>query len=118
MAVVSAPIGAIYPCELSLGAKSPEFVYKGDSITNPDEIFVHLTIAPTVSSAKFKIYRNGSAMQKSSADAEIEVTATNQDGSVTGLDNVVIEDGDVFKMYVTLVDGGTTGAVVHWGVNP
>jgi len=74
--------------------------------------------APTTTSAKFKIYREGSAMQKSSVDAEIEVTATNQDGVVTGLDSVTIVDGDVFQLYVSQVDGGGTGADVHWGVNP
>lgn len=115
----SSPIGAWFPSTLgSVGLKSPEYVYKGDSIVNPDEIFVHCELAPTTTSAKFKIYRNGSAMQKSSADAEIEVTATNKDGSVTGLDNVTIADGDVFKLYCSQVDGGGTGGKVHWGVNP
>lgn len=117
--MTSSPIGAWFPSTLgSTGLKSPQFVYKGDNIVNPDEIFVHCGVAPTTTSAKFKIYRNGSAMQKASADAEIEVVATSQDGVVTGLDSITVVDGDVFQMYVSQVDGGGTGADPHWGVNP
>lgn len=116
--MASAFIGNLVPGVLSTGIKPPEMVYKGDDIVDPDEIWAHVEVAPEGQSAKAKINRNGSAIQKSSADAEIEITVGNRDGAVTGLDSFTVTDGDVFAVNVTQVgnDGPNQGSGLEWGV--
>lgn len=113
----SAFIGNLVAGVLSTGVKSPEMVYKGDDVVNPNEIFIHAAVAPQSQPIKAKINRNGTPMQKSSADAEIEIAHTTKDGSITGLDNVTVTAGDVFAVNPTQV--GTTpneGSDLEWGV--
>jgi hypothetical protein len=113
----SAFIGQLVAGVLSTGTKVPQMSYKGDSIVDPDTIFAHLAVAPRSQSVKVKILRNGTAIQKSSADAEIEITAGNKSASVTGLDSFTVADGDYFEPNITQV--GTTpneGLGLAWGV--
>lgn len=115
----SARIGQVVPGVLTTGLQDPQMVYKGDDIVDPDAIYAHVEIPPQSQSVKAKIYRNGSAMQKDSADAEIEITAGSSEGEVTGLDSVTIVDSDVFQVYITQVGiEPNEGAWLMWLVVP
>ena len=101
------------------GVKVPQFVYKGDSIVNPDTIYARLAVPAFGQSFKCKIRRNGTAIQKAAADAEIEIIAGNNAAAVTGLDNFTVADADYFDVDVTQF--GTTpneGSDLVWLVAP
>ena len=102
----------------STGVKVPQVPYKGDSIVNPDTIFMRLAVPSRGQSFKCKIRRNGTAIQKASVDAEIEITAGNNDAATTGLDNFTVADGDHFDVDVTQLgnDGPNEGSDLVWGV--
>jgi len=114
----SAFIGNLVAGVLSTGLKMPQMVYKGDNIVDPDTIFAHLEVPAWGQAIKVKVNREGSAIQKASADAEIEVAIGSQDGEVTGLDSFTVSDGDVFQVNITQVgnDGPNEGSGLMWGV--
>lgn len=114
----SAFAGRLIPGVQATGLAKPRFVYKGDDIVNPDEIYGFLGVPARGQSFKLKIRRNGTAIQKASADAEIEITAGSEDASVTGLDNFTVSDGDIFEVDRTQVgnDGPGEGSDLVWEV--
>lgn len=113
----SAFVGNAVAGVLTTGLKMPQMVYKGDDIVDPDTIYIHSEVPPQGQSIKAKINREGSAIQKASADAEMEIAAGAKEGEITGLDSFTVTDGDVFQVNITQVGTNPNeGSDLQWEV--